>query len=175
MGGRDAERLARMVCAEGPRRYGCGMITLIRLGAVSSGVVLDLGLDLGAAVRFAGAIAFFLAPPLLGAGLEFDRPAVALRVDAVATLAVVFFAGAATVAAGLAAGRPATGAGGSTRRGGVPADTGAGVGAEGADVTGGVTAGAADDPADASAVAPGCCVPLVLPNRPAMNGLAMQS
>ena len=71
-----------------------------------------------------------------------------------------------------------------TTRAGVPADDGFGAGTGDGDIaTGGAGMGAgaglvggvATEPADTAVVFTGCCVPFVLPNNPAMNGLPMHS
>ena len=69
-----------------------------------------------------------------------------------------------------------------TPRASGPADEGFGVG-DGDITTGGPGMGAgagpaggvATEPADTAVVFTGCCVPFVLPNNPAMNGLPMHS
>ena len=131
------------------------MMTLIGFGSFKG----DWDLAAGDR-RFSGTAFFFAAAlPDTGFALTFLGGNFAALTRLVAAAGALPAAGAVT--GGAVAGRLGTGA----------ADWGEAVGAD-AD---GAAAGVATDPADMAVVVDGCCVPLVLPNRPAMNGLPMHS
>lgn len=139
---------------------GVGMITLIGFGSFKG------DWDLAAGVRRFGGTAFFFAAVLPGAGFALAFLAGTFRDDGFAALTCFAAAAGALPAVGAVTGGAVAG-----RLGTVAAGWGEAVGAD-AD---GAAAGVATDPAERAVVVAGCCVPLVLPNRPAMNGLPMHS
>ena len=136
------------------------MITLIGFGSFTG------DWDLVAGVRRLGGTAFFFAADLADSGFALAFLAGTLRDDGFAALTRLVAAVGALptvggVTGGAVAGRLGTGAAGWGKAVGGSAD--------------GAAAGVATDPADMAVVVDGCCVPLVLPNRPEMNGLPMHS
>ena len=157
---RDTGWLALEGTARTAAGQGVGMMTLIGFGSFNG------DWDLAAGVRCFGGTAFFLAAVLPGAGFALAFMAGTFRSVVFAPLTRLVAAAGVPPAGGAVTGRAVAG-----RLVTVVAGGGEAAGAD----AGGAAAGVATDPAEMAVVVDGCCVPLVLPNRPAMNGLPMHS